>query len=141
MCQGEIRIHNSKIRILQPSVSFCKWDSNPSCEDLNPLCFSHFQIPRFESLCRRFESNFISFLTCTRYLDESCEKVSYNFDILSWWKTNSNKFQVLSKPANYVLSIPISTVVSESAFSAGSRVLDQFFSFLTLKLVESLICA
>ena len=27
-----------------------------------------------------------------QYLEESCEKVGSNFDILSWWKTNSNKF-------------------------------------------------
>ena len=40
--QKRIQIHNSKIWIiqhdLQPSASFCKWDSNPSCKDSNPLC-------------------------------------------------------------------------------------------------------
>ena len=39
------------------------------------------------------------------------------------------------------LSVLISTVTSKLAFSAGGRVLDQFRSSLTPKLVESLTCA
>ena len=27
-----------------------------------------------------------------QYLEESCEKMGYNFENLSWWKTNNNKF-------------------------------------------------
>ncbi|KAL9241078.1 hypothetical protein vseg_015229 [Gypsophila vaccaria] len=40
-----------------------------------------------------------------------------------------------------VLSIPVSTVASESEFSTGGRILDPFRRFLTTKMVEGLVCA
>ena len=46
------------------------------------------------------------------------------FDALQWWKEHKNKYCVLSKMACHILSIPITSVASESAFSAGSRVID-----------------
>ena len=55
------------------------------------------------------------------YLEEGvyiCDDDS-NFDVLEWWKMNALKFKVLSKIACDFLSIPITTVASESAFSAG----------------------
>ena len=55
------------------------------------------------------------------YLEEGvyiCDDDS-NFDVLEWWKMNALKFKVLSKMACDFLSIPITTVASESAFSAG----------------------
>ena len=75
-----------------------------------------------------------------KYLEKHCEKVTSNFDILNWWKVNSSKYKVLSEVARDVLAIPVSTVSSEAAFSTGGRVIDQFRSSLTPKLVECLIC-
>ncbi|XP_050207815.1 zinc finger BED domain-containing protein RICESLEEPER 2-like [Mercurialis annua] len=63
-----------------------------------------------------------------------------NFDILRWWKLNSERFPILSRMARDVLAVPVSTVASESAFSTSGRVLDDFRSSLTPALVEALIC-
>ena len=73
------------------------------------------------------------------YLNEDIIEDKEDFDILKWWKMNSERFPVLSKTARDVLAILISTVASESVFSIGGRVLDTFRSSLTPKIVEALI--
>lgn len=42
-----------------------------------------------------------------------------SFKALEWWSVQQLKYPVLSKMAMDVLAIPISTVASESTFSAG----------------------
>ncbi|KAJ4752404.1 Zinc finger BED domain-containing protein DAYSLEEPER [Rhynchospora pubera] len=61
------------------------------------------------------------------------------FDVLQWWKTNAVRYPILSKLAKDVLCIPITTVSSESAFSAGGRILDDYRSSLKEEVVESLV--
>jgi hAT family C-terminal dimerisation region len=61
------------------------------------------------------------------------------FDVLDWWKVNYVKFPILSKFLRDILSISISTVASESAFSAGGRVLDDYRSSLTKDMIKILI--
>ena len=63
------------------------------------------------------------------------------FEILGWWKANSNRYQVLSKLARDVLAVPVSTVASESAFSTKGRILDPFRSSLSPLMVQNLVCA
>jgi hypothetical protein len=75
-----------------------------------------------------------------RYLAEECEEDSKKFDILAWWKGQSSRFPILSTLARDVLAIPISTVASESAFSTGGRILDDFRSSLTPFMIEALVC-
>ena len=78
-----------------------------------------------------------------KYLTENCESRSRDvkFQILRWWKVNSNRYQVLSKLAKDVLAIPVSTIASESVFSIGGRILDPFRSSLSPLMVQNLVCA
>ncbi|KAL0448251.1 UNVERIFIED_CONTAM: putative AC transposase [Sesamum latifolium] len=75
-----------------------------------------------------------------KYLSEDVEMHRDKFDILNWWKVNTQRFSILSKMARDVLAVPISTVASESAFSMGGCVLDAFRSSLSPKIVQALIC-
>ncbi|CAN1337962.1 Zinc finger BED domain-containing protein RICESLEEPER 2 [Linum perenne] len=63
------------------------------------------------------------------------------YDVLGWWKAVVHKFPVLSVMAKDILAVPISTVASESCFSTGGRVLNDFRSSLAPQMVEALICA
>jgi len=47
---------------------------------------------------------------------------------------------VLAKIARDLLPVQVSTVSSESAFSAGGRVVDPFCSLLDPEMVQALIC-
>ena len=73
------------------------------------------------------------------YLSEAIVEDERTFDILRWWKLNSERFLILSRMAKDVLVVPISTMASESCFNTSSRVLDIFQSSLTPKIVEALI--
>ena len=78
-----------------------------------------------------------------KYLAENCEsrKWDVKFEILEWWKANSDRYQVLSKLARDVLAVPVSTVASELAFSTEGRILDPFRSSLSPLMVQNLVCA
>ena len=63
-----------------------------------------------------------------------------DFDALEWWKASNLKFCILSKMAFDILSIPITTVSSEAAFSVGDRVIDVYRASLLTKTVQALFC-
>lgn len=55
-----------------------------------------------------------------------------HFNVLVWWKKNSNAYPILSLMAIDFLFIPVSTVSSESAFSVAFSDADIcLFYFLT----------
>ncbi|TYK12117.1 zinc finger BED domain-containing protein RICESLEEPER 3-like [Cucumis melo var. makuwa] len=74
------------------------------------------------------------------YLLEANVRTEGDFDILQWWKMNSDQFEVLGHMARDILAIPVSTVASESAFSTGGHVVDSSRCSLAPKTVEAFIC-
>uniref|UniRef100_A0ACD5UUB1 Uncharacterized protein n=1 Tax=Avena sativa TaxID=4498 RepID=A0ACD5UUB1_AVESA len=76
----------------------------------------------------------------SRYLSELCEKDTDEFNILTWWRRQQNKYPTLSKVAKDVLAVPVSTIASEASFSTGRRVINPQRSSLSPKMVEALIC-
>ncbi|KAF7141487.1 hypothetical protein RHSIM_Rhsim06G0083600 [Rhododendron simsii] len=63
-----------------------------------------------------------------------------SFDILAWWKKTEKTFPILSIMARDLLTPPVSSVASESAFSVGNRVLDERRSRLAPDILDCLIC-
>ncbi|KAL6218044.1 hypothetical protein ACLB2K_011261 [Fragaria x ananassa] len=86
------------------------------------------------SSCNEFfkylDADFTEFMT---------EEEKVKLDILRWWKAYSRNFHVLSIMARDVLTIPVSTIALESAFSAGGRVVDEKRSRLTPRNLEALM--
>ncbi|KAL6630922.1 hypothetical protein ACP70R_028262 [Stipagrostis hirtigluma subsp. patula] len=76
-----------------------------------------------------------------KYLDDPVEDLANNFDILQWWRMSEMKYPVVAKMAKDVLTIPITTVSSESSFSAGGRIVDDYRSSLLPSTVQALVCA
>lgn len=74
------------------------------------------------------------------------EFFSYNyelddeFSILTWWKNHEIQFPILAKIARDILVVPASTIASESAFSAGRRVLDEKRTSLAPDVVKICVC-
>ncbi|KAI7964469.1 hypothetical protein MJO29_002567 [Puccinia striiformis f. sp. tritici] len=77
------------------------------------------------------------------YLQEATIVVAKkkDFNVLDWWKVNEGRFPHLSQLAKTILMVPMTSVASESAFSTGGRILDDFRSQLNPETVEALICA
>jgi len=75
------------------------------------------------------------------YLDSDTEvKFGPDFNILNWWQRHNQTYPILSIFAKDVLTVPVSTISSESTFSLASRVLEERRRRLTLDMVEVLSC-
>ncbi|KAM3320331.1 zinc finger BED domain-containing protein DAYSLEEPER-like [Capsicum chacoense] len=77
------------------------------------------------------------------YLEEPKldRKANPNLDVLAYWKENSARYPELSLMARDVLSIPITTVASESTFSIGGRIIGKFQSSILPTNAEARLCA
>ncbi|CAN1842894.1 Putative AC transposase, partial [Linum perenne] len=60
-------------------------------------------------------------------------------DILQWWKTKEEPHTHLSRVARDILSIPITSVASESSFSLGGRVLNKWRTCILSDTLEALM--
>ncbi|KAL0452195.1 UNVERIFIED_CONTAM: Zinc finger BED domain-containing protein RICESLEEPER 4, partial [Sesamum latifolium] len=74
------------------------------------------------------------------YLHEEIVNDSPTFDIIDWWKSHSPKFPMLSRLTRDVLAMPISTMATESAFSIGGCIINNFLASLPPKMAQALIC-
>lgn len=88
----------------------------------------------YDDLPDRDESNELD-----KYMAEPLIKQD-PFDILAYWKNQTDKYPILSQIARDLMSVQVSTVASESAFSAGGRVIDPYRNRLDPEVVEALIC-
>jgi hypothetical protein len=75
------------------------------------------------------------------YLDSDCV-TSYgdDFDLLLWWKDHKLTYPVLCIMARDIMSVPVSTVSSESCFSLSGRILEDRRRRLLPENVEMLTC-
>jgi hypothetical protein len=57
-----------------------------------------------------------------------------------WWQHAGIKYPTLRKNARDILSIPVTTVASESAFSTSGRIISPHRSKLAPSMVQELMC-
>jgi len=62
------------------------------------------------------------------------------FDILRWWHEHKLTYPVLSIMAKDILTVPVSTISSESTFSMTGRIIEERRRRLKPKTVEWLTC-
>ncbi|CAN6249755.1 unnamed protein product [Urochloa humidicola] len=75
------------------------------------------------------------------YLDtDSMSQFDDRFSIISWWHEHKISYPVLSILARDVLSVPVSTISSESCFSTTGRIIEERRRRLSPEMVEILTC-
>ncbi|XP_010265497.1 PREDICTED: zinc finger BED domain-containing protein RICESLEEPER 2-like [Nelumbo nucifera] len=85
---------------------------NINMEEQDPLS-------NYDLFINRSSSNLTVKLELDHYLEENVLPRTWNFDILVWWKSNGLKYPTLQTISRNVLTIPISTVASESTLALG----------------------
>jgi len=75
------------------------------------------------------------------YLDsDPVSEYDDDFNILSWWRDHRRLYPVLSILAKDVMTVPVSTISSESTFSLVGRVIEERRRSLTSDMLEMLSC-
>ncbi|XP_074287835.1 zinc finger BED domain-containing protein RICESLEEPER 3-like [Silene latifolia] len=74
------------------------------------------------------------------YLEEKNVDLNEDLNVLLYWKKQSERFSCLSCLARDILTVPISTVPSESAFSMGKKLINPWRSSLSPQTIEALAC-
>lgn len=75
------------------------------------------------------------------YLLEPRAKRTSSINMLEFWKAQQYRYPELAKLAMDILCVPVSTVASESAFSLGGRILNEYRSSMKPDVVEALVCS
>ncbi|KAM3361533.1 hypothetical protein P3S68_016387 [Capsicum galapagoense] len=99
------------------------------------ILFTEFKVFENASVCNAGKSEL------TLYLEE--QKLHYEsfqeMDVIKYWKDNEKKYPNLFVMARDVLSIPITSVASESAFSIGGRFVTKYRSCIHQENVQTLV--
>ncbi|XP_074374404.1 zinc finger BED domain-containing protein RICESLEEPER 2-like [Apium graveolens] len=74
------------------------------------------------------------------YLEESKLDARVKLDVLSFWRSNKSKYPILSAMTRDILSMPITTVASESSFSIRSQIISKYRGSITPDNAEALLC-
>jgi hypothetical protein len=75
------------------------------------------------------------------YLEsETVHQYDDEFNILNWWQIHKRIYPVLSILVKDVMTVPVSTISSESTFSLAGRVIEERRRRLTSDMVEILSC-
>ncbi|KAG8072717.1 hypothetical protein GUJ93_ZPchr0006g42464 [Zizania palustris] len=75
------------------------------------------------------------------YLDsDTVNQYSDSFQILNWWNEHKQTYPVLSILAKDIITVPVSTISSESAFSLTGRIIEDRRRRLKPEMVEMLAC-
>ncbi|CAO2168768.1 unnamed protein product [Urochloa humidicola] len=138
------RTVRSTSQVLNPTNEHSTSESTDnSTSSLGPLCgkrrvedaFAQFASQNSDSRSEKTELD--------AYLDDPRVVVrpDESFNVIAWWKKNSDAYPILSLMARDFLAIPVSTVSSESAFSAAGRILGKDRTSLSPETLEALICA
>jgi hypothetical protein len=75
------------------------------------------------------------------YLDsDTITEFDEDFNVLSWWHQHKLTYPILALLAKVVLTVPASTIPSESTFSFAGRVIEERRHCLAPDMVEVLSC-
>ena len=78
----------------------------------------------------------------TSYLEDKTHPImDPNFRVVDWGRFNAHRYPIMAKMAKKFLTIPATSVSSESTFSTSGRILDDYRSSLSPNMVEALVCA
>ncbi|KAL8134704.1 hypothetical protein AgCh_009650 [Apium graveolens] len=97
-------------------------------------------IDEFESIFCQNDSQNETKSQLDLYLEESKLDARVKIDVLSFWRSNKSKYPILSIMARDILSMPITTVASESSFSIGSQIISKYRGSITPDNAEVLLC-
>jgi hypothetical protein len=73
-------------------------------------------------------------------LEEPTLPRTQELDIIHWWQYAGVKYPTLRRIAPDIMTIPVTTMASESVFSTEGRVTSLHHSRLAPKTVEGLMC-
>ena len=80
-------------------------------------------------------SELISYLDC-----DTVSQLNDDFNLLNWWHQHKLTYPVLSIMAKDILTVPMSTISSESTFSMTGRIIEERRRRLKSEMVEMLTC-